>query len=208
MKEKINELDNLLAIKLSDYGFKRTKKSTYIKNVNEGVYGINLSTTKVKGKDKIHVYVMLSFDFERLNNLIMYLMNDYSYKGWKTIAINAVNIVPDDNVFGFYVEKDTNLELIVNLIIKAFEKYGLHIFDDIDTCEKFQKKLYEDNKSIINWLVYKQEWYFLALAVMKNNYSIDDIIEKFINEFSNIDGTIEELRKRISYDEKVKEILR
>ena len=80
--------------------------------------------------------------------------------------------------------------------------------DDIDTCEKFQKKLYEDKKSIINWLVYKQEWYFLALAVTKNNYSIDDIIEKFINEFSNIDGTIEELRKRISYDEKIKEILR
>lgn len=96
----------------------------------------------------------------------------------------------------------------MDLIIKAFEKYGLHIFDDIDTCEKLQKKLYEDKKSIINWLVYKQEWYFLALAVMNNNYSINDIVDKFINEFNDIDGTIEELRKRISYDEKVKEILR
>ena len=208
MREKINELDFLLAKKLLNYGFKRKKKNTYIKNVNGGVYGINLADTKVKGQEKIHIYVMLTFNFERLNNLIMYLMNDYSYKGWESIAVNAINIVPGDNAFSFYVEKNTNLEYVVEQIIEAFEEYGLHIFDDIDTYEKLQKKLYEDNKSIINWLVYKEEWYFLALAIMLNSSSINKIIEKYYDEFNCIDDPFAELMKRINDHEKFKEIIK
>lgn len=208
MREKINELDFLLAKKLLNYGFKRKKKNTYIKNVNGGVYGINLADTKVKGQEKIHIYVMLTFNFERLNNLIMYLMNDYSYKGWESIAVNAINIVPGDNAFSFYVEKNTNLEYVVEQIIEAFEEYGLHIFDDIDTYEKLQKKLYEDNKSIINWLVYKEEWYFLALAIMLNSSSINKIIEKYYDEFNCIDDPFAELMKRINDHEKIKEIIK
>ena len=208
MREKINELDFLLAKKLLNYGFKRKKKNTYIKNVNGGVYGINLADTKVKGQEKIHIYVMLTFNFERLNNLIMYLMNDYSYKGWESIAVNAINIVPGDNAFSFYVEKNTNLEYVVEQIIEAFEEYGLHIFDDIDTYEKLQKKLFEDNKSIINWLVYKEEWYFLALAIMLNSSSINKIIEKYYDEFNCIDDPFAELMKRINDHEKIKEIIK
>ena len=151
---------------------------------------------------------MLTFNFERLNNLIMYLMNDYSYKGWESIAVNAINIVPGDNAFSFYVEKNTNLEYVVEQIIEAFEEYGLHIFDDIDTYEKLQKKLYEDNKSIINWLVYKEEWYFLALAIMLNSSSINKIIEKYYDEFNCIDDPFAELMKRINDHEKIKEIIK
>ena len=201
-------MEFLLAKKLLNYGFKRKKKNTYIKNVNGGVYGINLADTKVKGQEKIHIYVMLTFNFERLNNLIMYLMNDYSYKGWESIAVNAINIVPGDNAFSFYVEKNTNLEYVVEQIIEAFEEYGLHIFDDIDTYEKLQKKLYEDNKSIINWLVYKEEWYFLALAIMLNSSSINKIIEKYYDEFNCIDDPFAELMKRINDHEKIKEIIK
>ena len=208
MKEKIKELDCLLAKKLLNYGFKRRKKNTYIKNVNEGVYGINLADTKVKGQEKIHIYVILTFNYERLNNLIMYLMNDYSYKGWESIAVNAINIVPGNNAFGFYIEKNTNLEFIVDQTIEAFEKYGLHIFDDIDTCEKLQKKLYEDNKAIINWLVFKQEWYYLALAIMLANDSVNNIIEKYYDEFNSTEETFAEFMERINNHEKIQEIIK
>lgn len=74
--------------------------------------------------------------------------------------------------------------------------------------EKLQKKLYEDNKSIINWLVYKQEWYFLALAIMLNRSSVNIIIEKYYDEFNCIDDPFAELMKRINDHEKIKEIIK
>ena len=138
----------------------------------------------------------------------MYSMNDYSYKGWESIAVNAINIVPGNNAFGFYIEKNTNLELIVDQTIEAFEKYGLHIFDDIDTCEKLQKKLYEDNKAIINWLVFKQEWYYLALAIMLANDSVNNIIEKYYDEFNSTEETFAEFMERINNQEKIQEIIK
>ncbi len=206
MKEKIKELDFLLAKKLLNYGFKRKKKNTYIRNAGEGVYGISLAETKVKGQEKIHVYIMLTLNFEHLNNLIMYLSNDYSYEGWESIAVNAVNILQGDNPFGFYIGKDTNLEFVVNKLIENIETYCLHIFDDIDTYKKLQSKLYTDDKSIINWLVFKQEWYFLALAIMLGNYSVNDVLEKYCDEFKSTVGTFEEFIKRINDKEKIQEI--
>lgn len=206
MKEKMKELDYLLEKKLLNFGFKRKKKNTFIKDTNGGAYGINLAVTKVKGQEKMHIYVMLTYNYKSLNNLIMYLMDDYRWKEWEPVAINAFNLIQGDNPFGFYLDKNTNLEFVVEDLLDAFEKYGLHVFDEIDTCEKLQAKLYEENTSIINWLVYKKEWYYLALAIMLNNESVNAIVEKNNKIFSSANGSFEDFIDRINNLEKIKEI--
>lgn len=207
MKALMDELDNLFSEKIINYGFKRKKKMTYIKNIGEAVYGISFSTTKIMQQDRIHIYVILSLNFEILNKLMMYLMNDYSFKGMQSIVINAVNLKPSEGKFSFYVDKETNISELVDEIINDFEKYALHIFDNIDTYKKLQNEINDDGK-MIKWLVFKKEWFVLALAIILKNASLNSIIKKNSFEFDSNDETVETLLERANDYNKILEIIK
>ena len=81
MKEKMKEMDSLLGEALKKYDFKRRKKGIFKRVINDCIQEVCISETKIRGEEKVHIYIILSFTFKKLNNLIMYLQNDYYYKG-------------------------------------------------------------------------------------------------------------------------------
>ena len=58
----------------------------------------------------------------------MYLQNDYYYKVWGTSGININSLINGKDIFGFYIEKNTDLTPIVEKIALAIENYGLPYF--------------------------------------------------------------------------------
>lgn len=68
----------------------------------------------------------------------------------------------------------------------------MHIFDNIDTYKKLQNEI-NDNGKMIKWLVFKKEWFVLALAIILKNASLNSIIEKYSFEFDSNDETVETL---------------
>ena len=153
MKDKMKEMDSLLGEALKKYDFKRRKKGIFKRVINDCIQEVCISETKIRGEEKVHIYIILSFTFKKLNNLIMYLQNDYYYKGWGTSGININSLINGKDIFGFYIEKNTDLTPIVEKITLAIENYGLPYFESCNSYEKFERQLYSGNEHIIYNLI-------------------------------------------------------
>lgn len=208
MKDKMKEMDSLLGEALKKYDFKRRKKGIFKRVINDCIQEVCISETKIRGEEKVHIYIILSFTFKKLNNLIMYLQNDYYYKGWGTSGININSLINGKDIFGFYIEKNTDLTPIVEKITLAIENYGLPYFESCNSYEKFERQLYSGNEHIIYNLIFKFEWNILALSILLNEHTTKEIIEKYHDKFFEEESEFTEFNKRLSDQNKILEVIK
>lgn len=208
MKEKMEELMCLMEEAFSEYGFKKASKDTLKRKVGECLQEIYISVTKIRGVEQFHIYITINFDYKKLKNLIMYLQDDYTCKKCKTGAFaNIGNFLPDKKC-DFYICKDTDLKPIVSKIHSVIKEYGFDFFDKIDSYEKMEAALYSENEKISERLLHKKAWNLLGLSVMLKNHPTEEILEKFHDKLCDTSGSLEDLKKRLSDQDKIREVLK
>nr|MBP3282921.1 hypothetical protein [Treponema sp.] len=176
--------------------------------IGECTQGIIIDVNKIRGIEQVHIYIIINFDYKKINNLVMYLQNDYTYKGWKTGAFpNIGNFLPDKNC-DFYICKDTDLKPIVSKIHSVIKEYGFPILEKFDTYQKFENSLYEQNEIKRFNLIHGLEWNLLGLSVMLKNHPTEEILEKFHDKLCDENGSLEGLKNRLSDQDKIREILK
>ena len=206
MKEKMEELMLLMENSFCDYGFKKTSKDMLKRKVGECIQGIVIDETKIRGIDQLNIYIHINFYYKKLNNLVMYLQNDYTYKGWATGTFcNIGNFLPDKRC-DFSINKDTDLTPIVSKIHSVIKEYGFPLFEKLDTYQKFEDFLYEQNE--VKRLNLNLEWDMLALSVMFKNHPTEEILEKFHDKLCDENGSLEGLKNRLSDQDKIREVLK
>ena len=112
------------------------------------------------------------------------------------------------DIFGFYIEKNTDLTPIVEKITLAIENYGLPYFESCNSYEKFERQLYSGNEHIIYNLIFKFEWNILALSILLNEHTTKEIIEKYHDKFFEEESEFTEFNKRLSDQNKIIEVIK
>ncbi len=179
IKEKMQLFDNLMLEQLQPYGFKKKKKHEFVRKQGDCLQHIWILDTKVKGEEKVHIYISIGFKYEQVDKLVDYLRMQKYDKKYPTADINVNALMNTDTVFGFYIDVDTDMKPIVNDIINVIVKYGFSFWEKCDTLEKFQNSLI--NKDADVWPstfgLNKPEWNYLALAIILGNMSMISVKE-------------------------------
>lgn len=203
LKEKMAELDSMLARLLSDYGFKRKRKLKYVRKNGDCLQHIIITETKVRGVSQVHIKVHVGFKYEKVDKAICFMKNiEYEAK-WATASINVGTLMDSKVSLGFYVNESTELEPIVLDIFHVVEKYAFSFLNSCDTLDKYEKMLSERDKDVrmSTFGLKRPEWNLLALAIILGHRSVEEIFEEYEEDFKKNLPLFQVAKERINrYD--------
>lgn len=199
MKEKILELDKLLADELIQFNFKKKGNHKFKRNVNQCIQHISFVTTKVRGKDEVYINIYVGFTYPKLNETICFLKQEKYDKRWSTSNINMDSLVNLPNVYGFYINETTEFIPIVKDIMYNIEKYAFPFLDNCNTLEKYEKMLVnrDEKVRISTYTLERPEWNLLAISLLLHPHKCDGIIEEYYNDFEKELSLLENARQKI-----------
>ena len=209
IKDKMLEFDRILLEQLQEYGFAKKGKHEFRRKQGECLQHISIADNKVRGEDKVHIDVNIGFKYEQLDKIISYLKNEKYDKKWPTADINLFGIIGTNNVYGFYIDEYTDLVQIINDIMSALVNFGFDFLEKCNTVEKFEQMLIKKDKTvqISTFALEKPEWNLLALSILLEHLSVDEIVKEYEPDFMRNKVQWDIAKKRISTYEAIKENL-
>lgn len=184
MKEKLIELDNALMEGLKKYGFSRQKKCTYRRKIEQGMQTIFVSTTKTRGKEEVHIFIFAGFSYPDLNKIIYFIRDEEYDKTKPTALTNISSLVNSKEVYGFYINANTDIVSVVENIILNINNHVLPFLDSCDTLVKYESMLLKKDAVVSRCILKWPEWSLLALSLLLNRQYSDDVIEEYYSEFA------------------------
>lgn len=184
MKEKIIELDDFLSQELKKYGFKRQKKYTYQCKIEGGIKIISFVTTKTRGKDETHIYILAGFNYPELNKLVYFLRNEPYEKVWLTASINIGYLINPRKVYGFYINQYTDMKAVEKDILSKIVECAFPFLDKCNTLEKYESMLLSGDEAVLRSAFRRPEWNLLALSLLLERHNAEDVIEKYYDDFA------------------------
>lgn len=207
IKEKMIEFDNALYKRLSQYGFSRKRKYQYVRKVDVCQQHVSIQDTKIKGEEKVHIFISVGFKYEEINRIIAYLKGEKYDNKWPTGSINVDSLIDSKKIYSFYIESHTDVNPIINSIISVLEKYAFPFLETCNSLEKFENMLICKNKEVVSSTIGldKPEWNLLALSIVLEHISVDEVVKEYENDFMSKPVQWEMTKTRIERYDKIKE---
>lgn len=203
LNEMMAELDNMLAMELSYFGFKKKRKHVFVRKQGDCLQHISILETKARGVPKVHIMVCVGFQYEQIEKVISFIQNKEYETKWATANINIDALMNSKVPYGFYVNESTQLESIVLDIFQAIKKYAFSFLNSCDTLEKYEKMLLERDKNVRKSTITlkRPEWNLLALAIILEHRKVEDIFEEYKEDFEKNSSLLQVAKERIvKYD--------
>lgn len=198
MKEKIIELDDLLAEMFKRYGYKRKRKRTYHCKIEGGVQEIHFSPTKTRGKDEAYIDIYAGFDYPELNKIICFLRDEQYKKTTFTAFRNIYPYINPKKLYGFYIDSLTDVIAIADDILDKFEKYVFPFLEKCNTLEKYEAMLLIKDQETKRSALQPIEWNLLALSLLLNRNNSDKVIEEYYDKFAKDSNQLAILKEKIA----------
>ena len=181
-KEKLKDLDMLMAQKLEALGFKRRKKFWYQRMKGECLQHILLTESKVPGKDQYWILLHFGFTYKAFSEVMLYLQGYRFDKDSRTVQNNIINLMKaKDNLhFNLYLSDTSNTEEVAGYLTGLLDRYAAPLWEANDTFDKFIS-FYENEKKTLGFP--EEEWFYLTLALLKDPDSYKDVLEKYKSVF-------------------------
>lgn len=197
MKEKLMELDGLLAEMFKSYGYIRKRKHTYHCKIEGGVQEIHFCPTKTRGKDEACIDIYAGFNYPELNKVICFLRDEQYKKTMFTAFRNIYPFINPNKFYRFYIDPLTDVVAIANDILEKFEKYVFPFLEKCNTLEKYEAMLLNKDEGTRRSALQPIEWNLIALSLLLNRNNSDEVIEEYYDEFAKDLNQLEILKERI-----------
>lgn len=201
--EKIKNLQELLLLQLSDYGFEKKRKNVFVRKKNDCIQYITILETKIKNQNKIHINVKIGFSYEIINRIISFIQEKKYEKKWMTANINLGTLINNKEPYGFYISEESEIDCIVENIMYNLVEYAIGFWNDYDDLKKFYTAL-KEKRSIIEMstiALKRPEWNLLALSILLEPKSFETILEEYDDVLVKNNFSIEKIKgKNLKYD--------
>ncbi len=177
-KESVTELELMVLDRLSKDGFKKKKKNQFIRLVDECVQDITLLEYKTRSKDEVNIMANYSFTYDNIEKCISYIQGKKYDKVWSTGTSTLCNVFNEKEYINFYINGDTDVEPLADVIIKSIKKFAYSFWEKCNTYDKFRTELFDKNTEV-RWnmvLCNNEAWNKIALSLIYNDGCVDKII--------------------------------
>ncbi len=182
IKDKLKDLDKLMAQKLEPLGFKRCKRFWYQRMQGECLQHIYLSENKVPGKEQCWIQLNFALTFEEFSKIMVYLQG-YSFDKYvTTVQNNIINVMyaKDKLHYNLYLTDTSNTEEVADYLIGLMDRYVVPYWDAYGSFEKFAEH-YENGEKSFGFP--DEEWFHLTIALMQDTDSYKDVMERYHDRF-------------------------
>ncbi len=197
LEEKYKEFLELLGEYVHKYNFKNKRKGYYQRKIGECIQYIQITSTKTRQKDEIHIMPIVGFEYVKLDKVIAFLKNRHYEKGFGTGSLTFSCLRDDNKTYAFYIDGNTDIFPIVSVIVDNIEKYALDYLDSCSTLKKYENMLLTEKEKMTYSAVMKYEWNLLAvsLVLQRNNYN--RIMEDYKTDLSKDRIAFNNVQERI-----------
>jgi hypothetical protein len=197
--EKIDEIETKILTELTYHNFKKKRKNLYVRKVNDCVQSICILETKQKSRREVHISIVVGFTYEKVNEVISYLRGEKYNSKWQTASINMSTLISNNTPYGFNINEETEVDKVVEDIVGNIEKYSLVFLDENAELRKYYTKLRERDAmvTVATMALNKPEWNLLALSILIDSGSSEQIIDEYESEFKKRKFAKEELQYKV-----------